>query len=149
MTYEFLNANDPVATPTFPFAIFNASVAFDAVPRFACAGDIPPAGPAEPRTAATAASAAAACTSTWVGVTLTRAADVGLFVAHYAGAGARSGTRTIRYTLDGSTPTASSQAYSAPFSLATNCTVRARSFDDATGAGVGPESAADVSLVAA
>jgi len=144
MTYEFTNANDPVAMPTFPFAGFNASVAFDAVPRFACAGDIPPAG-----ARAAAGASAAACTSTWVGATLTGAADVGLFVSHYSGPGARAGTRTIRYTLDGSVPTSSSQAYSAPFSLAANCTVRARSFDDATGAGVGPESAADVTLVAA
>ena len=139
MTYELTTPNDPTDSPSFPFATFNASIAFDAVPRFACAGDIPPAPPA-----ASAASAAASCSSTWVGVTLTAPSNVGLFVANYSGPGQRMGTRTIRYTLDGSAPGPASAAYTAPFQLSANCTVRSRSFDDASGAPVGPESAATV-----
>ena len=107
--------------------------------RFACAADIP---------GAAARPSSGACTTTWVGATLTSASDVGLFVANYTGPGARLAPRTIRFTLNGSAPSAASPAYSAPFSLAANATVRSRSFDDATGAPLGPESAATVTLAA-
>ena len=147
MTYELTTPNDPTDSPSFPFATFNASIAFDAVPRFACAADIPGAA-ARPSGGAADAAAAAACTTTWVGATLTSASDVGLFVANYTGPGARLAPRTIRFTLDGSAPSAASPAYSAPFLLAANATVRSRSFDDASGVPLGPESAATVTLAA-
>ena len=136
MTYELAQANDPLAAPTFPLSAFNGSIAFDAVPRFACAGDIPP--------ASGGGAPSAACTTTWVGANITAAADVGLFVAHYSGPGARASSRSIHYTTDGSEPTTSSPSYSGPFQLGASCTVRSRSFDDASGAPVGPESAATV-----
>jgi hypothetical protein len=137
MTYELDKANDAVAAPTFPFATFNASVAFDAVPRFACAGDIP----------GSAVAAGAPCNSTWVGASLSAPADVGFFVSSYTGPGARIAPRSIRYTTDGSPVGPSSTAYSAPFQLSSNCTVRSRSFDDASGDPLGPESVATVTFV--
>lgn len=145
MNYEAKRANDPVAMPTFPLATYNASIAWDAVPRFACAGDIPPARRAAPPRGG-AGGAAPACVSTWVGVNITASTAVGFFTATYAGPGARTAPRTIRYTLDGSAPTPASAAYAGPFAVAASATVRARSFDDATGAGLGPESAALVTL---
>jgi hypothetical protein len=42
-----------------------------------------------------------------------------------------SGVAVIRYTLDGSVPTASSTAYSGPFVLSTTATVRFRAWDNA------------------
>lgn len=137
MTYETAHANDPVATPTFPFSTFNASLAWDIVPRFACAGDIP---------SSAAAVGASDCSSTWVGVTLKAgaAAEVGFFTAAYTGSGARA-PHSVRYTTDGSPVTAASTKYTAPFSVRAPATVRARSFDDATDAPLGVESAADVS----
>lgn len=143
MTYEG-PTNDPILLPTYPFNAFNASVAFDAVPRFACAADVPPGALPPPPAAAPPDAAAAACESTWVGVTLSGAADVALFTAPYKGPGARGAPYTVRYTLDGTAPTAASTAYRAPFSLDANCTVRARAFDDATGAPVAVESSAQV-----
>jgi hypothetical protein len=114
MTYETGGAsnNDPVAMPTFPFAVFNASIAFDVAPRFACAADLPPAAGG-----AAAAAAAAGCSSTWTGVTVAPAgADVGLFVASYTGAGARA-PHEIRYTTDGSPVSGASALYAAPFAV--------------------------------
>jgi hypothetical protein len=144
MTYEG-PTNDPILLPTYPFNAFNASVAFDAVPRFACAGDVPPG--ALPPPPAGDPRGAAKCDSTWVGVTLAGAADVALFTAPYAGAGARTAPYTVRYTLDGTEPTAASTPYKTPFPLDASCTVRARAFDDATGAPVAVESSAQVSRV--
>jgi hypothetical protein len=43
----------------------------------------------------------------------------------------QSGVAVIRYTLDGSVPTASSTAYSGPFVLSTTATVRYRAWDNA------------------
>jgi len=43
----------------------------------------------------------------------------------------QSGVATIRYTLDGSDPTASSATYSAPFTVSTTTTVKYRAWDDA------------------
>ncbi len=143
MTYEG-PTNDPILLPTYPFNAFNASVAFDAVPRFACAADVPPGALPPPPAAAPPVAAAAACESTWVGVTLSGAADVALFTAPYNGPGARGAPYTVRYTLDGTAPTAASTAYRAPFSLDASCTVRARAFDDATNAPVAVESSAQV-----
>ena len=132
MTYEG-PTNDPIAMPAFPFSVFNASCAFDAVPRFSCAGDVPLAL----RTGAHPMVAAAACTSTWVGVTLTNAAEVALFTSPNP---LRTAPFTMRYTTDGTAPGPSSTAYKGPFTLSASCTVRAQSFDDATGAAVGVES---------
>jgi hypothetical protein len=137
MTYESEVQNSPTSTPTFPFFTFNASVAFDLLPRFACAGDIP-AG------AAGAATGAPDCSSTWVGVSITKPASVGFFTAPYTGAGARTGTSSVRYTLDGSAPTPSSTRYTAPFVVSQAATVRAQSFDDASGAAVSGVSAGEV-----
>ena len=135
MTYESGTPNLPTALPTFPFFNFNASVAFDLLPRFACEGDLP--GAAQGR-------GAAGCSSTWVGVSITGPARVGLFTAPYAGPGARTTSSTIRYTLDGSDPTPSSTAYTAPFTVAQAGQVRAASFDSATGAALSTVSAGEV-----
>ena len=144
MTYETGGAanNDPVAMPTFPFAAFNSSVAWDVAPRLACVGDVPPRSAA----AANAAADAASCSSTWVGVTVdkTAGATVALFVAPYTGPGARA-PHSIRYTVDGSPVTVNSPTYSAPFTVKAPATVRARSFDDASGAALAVETSADVS----
>ena len=143
MAYEGVS-NDPVAMPTFPFATFNASVGWDVVPRLACAGDVPPAAAAA-AAAKEAGAEAAACTSTWVGVTVgADGALVSLFVAPYTGPGARA-PHSIRFTLDGSPVTASSPLFTAPFSVKAPTTVRARSFDVATGAALAVETSADVS----
>ena len=135
MTYEIGMANLPTGAPTFPFYAFNASVAFDLLPRFACAADVP----------GSSAVAAPECDSTWVGVTITKPTMVGLFTAPYTGAGARTTTSTIHYTLDGSAPTPSSPAYTGSFQVSAACTVKAQSFDDA-GAPVSGVSSGDVSM---
>jgi hypothetical protein len=44
---------------------------------------------------------------------------------------AQSGVSVIRYTLDGSTPTAASPAYSGPFTLSATTTVKYRAWDNA------------------
>lgn len=143
MTYELDNANDPIKSPTFPFSNFNASIAFDVVPRFACAGDIPPSSSYS--TALTDAEAAS-CTSTWVGATLTAPSQVGLFIAPYTGPGARINPFSIRYTIDGSAPTSTSDKYMGTFLLSSNATVRSRCFDDASGVPLGSGSSAMVSF---
>ena len=87
----------------------------------------------------------ASCASTWVGVSITGGSgSVGFFTAHYAGAGARTGTSSIFYTLDGSAPSPAAQRYSAPFAVSQAATVRAQSFDDATGQPVSGVSAGEV-----
>jgi len=143
MTYELDNANDPIKSPTFPFSNFNATVAFDIIPRFACAGDIPPA--VRDSIQVLDSSSSASCTSTWVGATLTAPSQVGLFIAPYTGPGARTSPFSIRYTLDGTAPTYMSDKYAGPFLLSSNVTVRSRCFDDATGVPLGAGSAATVS----
>jgi hypothetical protein len=77
---------------------------------------------------------------------LTAPADVGFFVSPYTGPGARTAPRSVRYTTDGSPAGPSSTLYSAPFQLSANCTVRSRSFDDASGEPLGPESVATVTI---
>jgi peptidoglycan/xylan/chitin deacetylase (PgdA/CDA1 family) len=46
-------------------------------------------------------------------------------------ADSQSGVAVIRYTLDGSTPSASSPAYTAPFTVSTTTTVKYRAWDNA------------------
>ena len=135
MTYEAAMPNLPTGSPSFPFFAFNATVAFDLLPRFACAADVP----------GSSVASAPECNSTWVGVTITKSTQVGLFTAPYSGAGARTTLSTIHYTLDGSAPTPSSAVYTAPFQVSAACTVKAQSFDDA-GAPVSGVSAGDVSM---
>ena len=138
MGYEFSQPNDPTAVPTFPFATFNATIAWDVVPRFACAADIP---------GSRISTRANGCDSTWVGVTLskgTTSTDVGLFTAPYSGPGARA-PFSVRYTLDGSPVTPTSPMYMGVFKVSAPATVRARSYDDASGAPLGVESSGDVS----
>ena len=154
MAYETRGAasNDPVATPTFPLSTFNASAAWDVVPRLACQADVPPSAAAAAAAAAGAAvraPAAGGCTTTWVGVTVDAAqgAAVALFTAPYTGAGARA-PHSIRYTTDGSPVTPASARFTAPFAVKPPATVRARSFDDATGAPLAVETRADVSAAA-
>ena len=140
MTYETPSANDPLATPSFPFFKFNASVAWDVVPRFDCASALLGARPSATDVGATHTSDGT-CESSWVGVTISGgAARVGFFTATYNGPGARmGGSHSVHYTIDDSPPTASSPVYTAPLSLGGNCTVRARSFDDVTGESLGVE----------
>jgi hypothetical protein len=78
MTYETANPNPTIATPTFPFSVWSED-SWDALPRFACAGDIPSSN------ASIAASAldASKCQSTWVGVSISAASSVGFFTANY------------------------------------------------------------------
>ena len=140
MAYEAAAPNPPVATPTFPFAAWSAAGAWDAVPRFACAADIPAAagGAVAP---APAPRAAAACESTWVGVTLSAPARVGFFTAPYA---ARA-PLDVYYTIDGTAPSTAATKYTAPFTLPAHAaTVRAQSFDRATGAPLVVETSAAV-----
>jgi hypothetical protein len=138
MTYETGAPNPPQATPTFPFWSFNASVAWDLVPRFVCAGDLP-----------NGVAAGDSCTSTWVGVNITKPSSVGFFVAPYAGPGSRTtGPSSVRYTLDGSDPSPASQKYSAPFTVSASATVRAQSFEDATGMPLSIVSSAELGLSA-
>lgn len=134
MTYETSENNPPTATPTFPFFQWSPS-AWDAVPRFACEADIPSSN------STVSVREAASCESTWVGVTLSGASNVGFFVSPYA---ARAPV-DIYYTLDGSQPTPSANKYEKPFSMpATAATVRVQSFDRATGAPVAIETSAAV-----
>jgi hypothetical protein len=134
MTYETADNNPPIATPTFPFFQWSPA-AWDAVPRFACEADIPSSN------ASVSARGAASCESTWVGVTLSGASNVGFFVAPYA---ARAPV-DVYYTLDGSAPSTSANKYVKPFSIpAAAATVRVQSFDRATGAPVAIETSAAV-----
>ena len=138
MAYESRENNPRTGTPTFPFAAWTPS-AWDALPRFVCAGDLPPSAAAG---AAASPAAASACSSTWVGVTLSAPAQVGFFIAPYA---ARAPV-DIYYTLDGSPPArATATLYSGPFTLpAAAATVRAQSFDRATGAALVVDTSAAV-----
>jgi len=129
MTYETDEPNPPTGTPTFPFSSFNASVAFDLVPRFVCAGDIPPTAATSPTTTSSSSS----CNSTWVGVSISSPSLVGFFTAQYKARG--SGLRTaVFYTTDGSNPTPSSGIeYSQPFTVSGPATITAATFDKDSG----------------
>jgi len=148
MTFETPSANDPLATPSFPFFKFNASVAWDVVPRFACKGNLPGDTNRATTDVGRAAALAGTCESSWVGATISGGpTDVGFFTAPYTGAGARTtGPYSVHYTIDDSEPTASSAKYSTPFSLGASCTVRARTFDDLTGSPLGVEASSSVTF---
>jgi len=105
-----VGASDAVGSVT---ATSNSGVT-SAATNFSLVGD--PTGPSAP----TLTCAPASCTSnTSVSVDLTANGD-----------GSGSGVREIRYTIDGSDPTASSTLYSGTFSVGTAATIKAAAIDN-------------------
>jgi Chitobiase/beta-hexosaminidase C-terminal domain len=125
MTYECNGKgnNHPTACNTYPFSTFNASVSWDLAVRVSCGKDVP--AEAFPPSAG---GATGDCSSTFTGATIKSASDIGLFVA--PNPRRERAPWSLRYTLDGSAPTASSASYATFFKVAGNTTVRAQAFRD-------------------
>ena len=137
MTYECggeYGANSPNLCATFPLATFDASVAFDIFVRTACALDVPVG--AVPRSTSSSSSAFSKCESTFTGATIhgRAGAQIALFVV--PNVKREGGPFTIRFTLDGSPVTHNADAFTIPFFVTSNTTIRAQSFDS-TGTALG------------
>jgi hypothetical protein len=139
MAFEQSQPNDPlgIAGRSFPFSTFNQSeVALDVAVRVFCQDDAP---------APYGSGAAGNCSTTWVGVTFSGpSANIVLFTAPHP-------LRTpftppdIHYTLDGTSPTISSPAYTGtPIVVTANTTLTARAFESGTGTPLAFNNVADI-----
>lgn len=156
MTYE-CPLHDATLCNTFPLSAFNATIAWDVMPRIVCADNVPPAVYEQQQAGIdkvrymreAAAEAGASCTTTLMGASYNgTSADLVMFLATNPLRG-NVPPPLLRYTTDNTPVLPTSQVYLGPITVTGNATVRARSFDALTGTALLSESLAVITQVAA